>query len=129
MARPRMQRTTNTASVKRHYHDIQKQRAEGLALFADQLRDPELLDEVKTDDGLFATTLELACSEYGLRFQAIAERLNMSPAAVGRWSKLENLPVSIMRPLVIQTVADLLEEYLQNPVKLSGLQRGRVVFH
>jgi hypothetical protein len=127
MARPKTQRTTDLRLVRQYFKSAQEKRFEALKMFINQIRNETLLDEVRRDDRLFSAILELASEEYGVRFSDIAEKIQMSAAAVGRWAKQFNLPHAAFRPLVVEAVASLLENYVQGSVKeRAELPRGRV---
>lgn len=126
MARPKTQRSTDLKRVRHYFEDAQAKRFNALKIFIDQIRTQELLNEVRHDDRLFAAVLELAAEEYGLRFNEISEKIEVSAATVGRWSKQINLPHSAFRPLVVEAIADLLENYVKTSAKNRDILPGRV---
>ena len=127
MPRPPARRANNPASIRKYLAHSQEARLKVMEMFRAQLDLDDLLEDVKHEDGLFASILDVAASEYGVRYQDLAERIGMSPAAVGRWAKQTNLPVPLMRPLVIEKIAELLDEELQRQKDMKPiLKRGRI---
>lgn len=129
MARPKTQRSTDMKLVRHYFESAQEKRFGMLKVFIDQIRNQQLLDEVRRDDRLFAAVLELASEEYGVRFNDIAEKIDVSAATVGRWAKQINLPHSALRPLVVEAIADLLENYVKKHAKGRDLLPGRFYVH
>jgi hypothetical protein len=129
MARPKTQRTTDLRLVRQYFKSAQEKRFDALKMFINQIRNETLQQEVMHDDRLFSAILELASEEYGIRFSDLSERVHVSAAAVGRWAKQINLPPRALRPLVVEAIAELLENYVQRSVKeRAELPRGRVYY-
>jgi hypothetical protein len=126
MARPRVVRTDH-GRAKERLGPVQELRFGQLKAFLRQLNDPEVQDEAKRDDHLFASIIDLATDEYGVRQTSIADAIGISGAAVGRWAKGTNLPAPYVRASVIQALAAIIQEDVQKQtVEKPLLPRGRV---
>jgi hypothetical protein len=87
-------------------------RLTALAELCAQLESESVKTRAKADDALFADIVLLASSDYGVSFAKVAERLDVSAPAVGRWSRRVHLPPAYARSLIINELAQLLKARL-----------------
>jgi hypothetical protein len=99
-----------------------------LEAFRNQLRLPELLDSVKTDDRLFISIIKHAVNDYDVTLGELAERLGVSPPAVGRWGRAVHLPPAYGRQAVIEALAAVVEERVNSrqPAPRRAGRRARI---
>src|SRR5262245_46689624 len=88
----------------------QHERLRTLEAFGNLLQSSEIAHEVVHDNALFAKIVYLAVNTYGLKQARIAAAINMSSAAVGRWSKAKHLPPPHSRPFLVDTIRRLVTE-------------------
>ena len=120
MGRPVAVREPSNALRRKFLFDCQEQRFTALRAFRRSIADDLVIDNVKSEDGLFADIVRLAVEEYGVTQAEIAERTLVSAAAVGRWAKQINLPQAMSRGPIVREIVAILDDFID-----SELQRGR----
>jgi len=105
MARP----NPKTGEFETQIREQQQNRHKTLIAFGNLLASQKVKQGVRENDDMFASIVHLAIQEYGLKQARIADALEVSPAAVGRWSKGNHLPKAHYRPSVVETIQQLIE--------------------
>jgi hypothetical protein len=110
---------------------VQRLAFDALLGFRALLAEEDVKQAAKTDDRLFSTLLSLAFEEYGVKQADIADAMDLSAGVLGRWAKKTNLPVSALRPLVIETIAKAMDEPIKqmqaDQLETDNIPRGRLV--
>jgi hypothetical protein len=124
MPRPKLERTNRDQTVDL-MENSQKQSLGALSAFHKQICDEQVMDGVQHDDNLFATIVDLAIREYGIRQAELARQLKVSAPAVARWSKQINLPATYARPSIVGKIASIIKLHIDAQEHLA-LPRGRL---
>jgi predicted transcriptional regulator len=131
--------------VERRLRTTLQSRFETLKAFGKLLSQEDILEEVTTDDALFASIIYLSINEYGLSQANLARELGASAAAVGRWAlvgepqprkagrlnsldRRGSLPPAYSRRTIVEKIAHLLNSSIEDQEELKlRFPRGRIL--
>lgn len=92
---------------------LQETYFQGLVEWCEFIASPEALAATQ-DDTLFIQMLSASIQLYGVKKARLAERLEKSPATIGRWEDGASLPPVYGRPAIMQVVASIMREHIEN---------------
>ena len=94
--------------------EIHLNRRNEIEAFISALKSSFSREATPKDEELFQSFIMLAIDEYGVPRRKLAESIEVDPAQITRWCKGQAAPKPIIRPMILEILAALLEERLDS---------------